>query len=231
MSCRGGHSDDGTEAPPSRRPRHGSTTASTTESPKTRPTACAAGRKYRRNIPTEVGLPRRTQLQRTPVGERATHRNHTAFDTRHPKTSHVLTSRNIELSDTSHGVRRLSTESATTIVARRIASPAPSALRVSHPPSGFIPSQPRGLVSCHIRPQAFGLQSFFRAVSRAVSRRSVLSCHSARSQRRINPPNLPCWRLQSFAPTAQPTPVKVGLAPRRAAALLAFLLFEACRSR
>lgn len=59
-------------------------------------------------------------------------------------------------SDTSHGVRCLSTKSASRIVARRLASPAPSALRVSHPPSGFIPSRPRGSVSRHIRPQAFG---------------------------------------------------------------------------
>jgi hypothetical protein len=41
-------------------------------------------------------------------------------------------------------------------LARRLASPAPSAPRVSHPLSGFIPSRPRGFVSRHFRPQAFG---------------------------------------------------------------------------
>lgn len=41
-------------------------------------------------------------------------------------------------------------------LARRLASPAPSAPRVSHPLSGFIPSRPRGSISRHIHPQAFG---------------------------------------------------------------------------
>jgi hypothetical protein len=46
-------------------------------------------------------------------------------------------------------------------LARRLASPAPSALRVSHPLSGLIPSRPRGSVSRHIRPQAFGPPELF----------------------------------------------------------------------
>jgi hypothetical protein len=50
-------------------------------------------------------------------------------------------------------------------LARRLTSPAPSAPRVSHPLSGLIPSGPRGFVSRHIRPQAFGLQSFSRSTS------------------------------------------------------------------
>jgi hypothetical protein len=46
----------------------------------------------------------------------------------------------------------LSAESDAPIVARWIASPAPSALRVSHPLDGFVPAHPRGCISSHIRP-------------------------------------------------------------------------------
>lgn len=53
--------------------------------------------------------------------------------------------------DTFHGVRCLSTNSSA-IVARRLTSPTPSALRVSHPLSGFIPQLPRGGLSRHCRP-------------------------------------------------------------------------------
>jgi hypothetical protein len=46
----------------------------------------------------------------------------------------------------------LSTESDVSIVVRWIASPAPSALRVSHPLNGLIPTHPRGSISSHIHP-------------------------------------------------------------------------------
>jgi len=55
-------------------------------------------------------------------------------------------------SDISHGVQCLPTKSASRIVTRRLASPTPSALRVSHPLSGLIPSKPCGFVSRHFRP-------------------------------------------------------------------------------
>jgi hypothetical protein len=55
-------------------------------------------------------------------------------------------------SDTSHGVQCLPTKPASRIVTRRLASPTPSALRVSHPLSGLIPSKPCGFVSRHFRP-------------------------------------------------------------------------------
>lgn len=55
-------------------------------------------------------------------------------------------------SDTSLEVRCLSAEAATVIVTCRIASPTPSALRVSHSLSGFIPPTPRGSISRHIHP-------------------------------------------------------------------------------
>lgn len=44
----------------------------------------------------------------------------------------------------------LSAESDASIVTRWIASPAPSALRVSHPLSGLLPMHPRGCISSHI---------------------------------------------------------------------------------
>jgi hypothetical protein len=60
-------------------------------------------------------------------------------------------------------VQCLSTESDAPIVTRWIASPAPSALRVSHPLSGLIPAHPRG---CCFKPHPnlgfMGLQSFSR---------------------------------------------------------------------
>jgi hypothetical protein len=60
-------------------------------------------------------------------------------------------------------VRCLSAESDMPIVTRWIASPAPSALRVSHPLSGLIPAHPRG---CCFKPHPpigfMGLQSFSR---------------------------------------------------------------------
>jgi hypothetical protein len=53
--------------------------------------------------------------------------------------------------DSSHGVRFLSAfEPGRSLC--RFASPAPSALRVSHPLSGLIPPGPGGFVSRHIRP-------------------------------------------------------------------------------
>lgn len=55
-------------------------------------------------------------------------------------------------SDTSHGVQCLPTKSTSRIVTRRLASPTPSALRVSHPLSGLIPAHPCGCISSHIRP-------------------------------------------------------------------------------
>lgn len=55
-------------------------------------------------------------------------------------------------SNTSLGVRCLSTELTWMVVTRRFASPTPSALRVSHSLSGLIPSEPRGFISRHIRP-------------------------------------------------------------------------------
>lgn len=55
-------------------------------------------------------------------------------------------------SDTSLEVRCLSAEAAAVIVTCRIASPTPSALRVSHSLSGFTPPTPRGSISRHIHP-------------------------------------------------------------------------------
>lgn len=49
-------------------------------------------------------------------------------------------------------VRYLSAKSDWPIVTRRLASPTPSAPRVSHSLSGFLPANPRGSVSRHIRP-------------------------------------------------------------------------------
>lgn len=49
-------------------------------------------------------------------------------------------------------VRYLSAKSEWPIVARRLASPTPSAPRVSHSLSGFLPASPRGSISRHIRP-------------------------------------------------------------------------------
>jgi hypothetical protein len=46
----------------------------------------------------------------------------------------------------------LSAESDMPIVTRWLTTPAPSALRVSHPLSGLIPAHPRGCISSHIRP-------------------------------------------------------------------------------
>lgn len=57
-----------------------------------------------------------------------------------------------ENNDTFPGVRFLSANSVQMIVTCRFASPTPSALRVSHPLNGLIPSAPCGLVSCHFRP-------------------------------------------------------------------------------
>jgi hypothetical protein len=65
-----------------------------------------------------------------------------------------------EFDDSSHGVRSPSAyEPGRSLY--RFASPAPSALRVSHPLSGLIPPWPRGSVSRHIRP--WGLLTAFRA--------------------------------------------------------------------
>jgi len=80
-----------------------------------------------------------------------------------------------EFDDNSHGVRILSAYEPGRSL-RRFTSPAPSALRVSHPLSGLSPPGPRGFVSRHIRPQDFGLQSFSLGVSRGTSRCSLLSC-------------------------------------------------------
>jgi hypothetical protein len=56
-----------------------------------------------------------------------------------------------EFDDNSHGVRVLPAfEPGRSLC--WLASPAPSALRVSHPLSGLIPPGPRGFVSRHIRP-------------------------------------------------------------------------------
>lgn len=57
-----------------------------------------------------------------------------------------------EQNDTFPEVRFLSAKSTRLIVTCRIASPTPSAHRVSHPLSGLIPPEPCGLVSCHFRP-------------------------------------------------------------------------------
>jgi len=175
MSCRDGHFDRGTEAPRSPCPCHGPKAASTTHHRRHSRPACAMGCEFRSSRPTEVDPSRRAQLQRFAAVEPATHRDHTgsALGIRR-RPVHIRAA--VELSDTSHGVRCLSTESVTMIVECRIASPTPSALRVSHPLSGFIPSSPRGFISRHIRPQAFGLQSLFRAVSRDISRCPLLSC-------------------------------------------------------
>jgi hypothetical protein len=56
-----------------------------------------------------------------------------------------------ECEDISHGVRILSAFEPRRSL-RRFTSPAPSALRVSHPLSGLSPPGPRGFVSRHIRP-------------------------------------------------------------------------------
>jgi hypothetical protein len=56
-----------------------------------------------------------------------------------------------ECDDISHGVRILSAYEPGRSLSR-FTSPAPSALRVSHPLSGLIPPGPRGFVSRHIRP-------------------------------------------------------------------------------
>lgn len=48
--------------------------------------------------------------------------------------------------------------------------------RVSHPPAGFLPSVPSGLVSCPWRSWGCPLQSFFLRRSRSVSRRPPPSC-------------------------------------------------------
>lgn len=79
----------------------------------------------------------------------------------------------------------------------RFTSPTPSALGVSHSLSGFIPSIPRGFVSRHFRPQASGLQSFFRATSRSASRRPLLSCRSPVS-------SIDRSRSRSIASTSEP---------------------------
>jgi hypothetical protein len=116
----------------------------------------------------------------TPPAKRATHRSRADSAHRIPKDPTCVRAA-VELSDTSHGVRCLSTKSARGSLCR-ITTPTPSARRVSHPLSGFIPSKPRGFVSRHIRPQASGLQSFFRAISRDTSRRPLLPCRFERSR-------------------------------------------------
>jgi hypothetical protein len=65
-----------------------------------------------------------------------------------------------DIDDSSRGVRSPSASEPRRSL-RRFASPAPSALRVSHPLSGLSPPGPRGSVSRHIRP--WGLVTACRA--------------------------------------------------------------------
>jgi len=134
-------------------------------------------------------------------------------------------------SDTFHGVRCLSTKSVPRIVG------APTCLTGAIRSQGFSPSQrfksPRDLVALFhatsVR-RLLGLQSFFHSASRGVSRHPVLSCRpdlgTLRTEVHLVREEL---RLQSLAPTEHSSPVLTEV--RQAAALLAFLLFEACRSR
>jgi hypothetical protein len=93
MSCRDGRFKDETEAPSPDRPHRGSDTASTTESPKTRPDRLRGWPRVSKRSPDRSRLKATDPASATPVGERATHRKHTAFDMQRPKTPHALTSR------------------------------------------------------------------------------------------------------------------------------------------
>jgi hypothetical protein len=105
-----------------------------------------AGRGRLRWEPTESAARERSDIRRCepPMAKRPTDRapRETRSARPHSKVS----------DDASHGVRCLSASSALVIVVCRLASPAPSALRVSHPLSGLIPPTPRGSVSSHSRP-------------------------------------------------------------------------------
>jgi hypothetical protein len=83
---------------------------------------------------------------------------------------------------------------------RRFTSPAPSALRVSHPLSGLIPPGPRGSVSHHIRP--WGLLT----ASRAFPSRPAVTPLDARCPRviRVGELSLAVSRLQGVAPVVSP---------------------------
>jgi hypothetical protein len=63
---------------------------------------------------------------------------------------------------------------------RWFASPAPSALRVSHPLSGLIPLGPCGFVSRRFRPRVCtAFRALIRSTSRTASQRPLLSCRLA----------------------------------------------------
>jgi len=124
----------------------------TAKSPFWRPTAEAVSARQGTPGPLRVLPPKRygsPRLSREPPPTRALPKR--CADARHAVR---------DLDDSSHGVRPPSAfEPGRSLC--RFASPAPSALRVSHPRSGLSPPGPRGFVSRHIRP--WGLVTAFRA--------------------------------------------------------------------
>lgn len=140
----------------------------------------------------------------------------------------------------------LSAKSDTPIVARWIASPAPSALRVSHPLSGLIPAYPVTVFQVTSAPRLHGPSELFpsrsavvplgtrcslaigRSKTHRTSRRRLRSSRSQSPASRQIGKKMPlealvpelCSNRASVTPCTEST-------PHEAAALLAFFLFEA----
>jgi hypothetical protein len=89
---------------------------------------------------------------------------------------------------------------------RRIASPSPSALSVSHALSGLIPPGPCSFVSCCSRPWDLGLQRFSHQLSRCASQRPLPPCRCSRDRCRVHPTPRPCSELASVPDGEAVTP-------------------------